>query len=163
MEHLRPLQSRLSAVVVTTPQAVALLDATKCLSFARAVSLRVLGLVENMSGYVCPCCGEASNVFSTGGGEDLARREGVPFLGRLPVDAELVTLLGAAEPQPQPGAEAEDTDSHENYEKAAENVARSAGSRLWERYKATPSARLFEDITTRVTETLSIAEGLEDG
>ncbi|KAG8981422.1 cytosolic Fe-S cluster assembly factor cfd1 [Tulasnella sp. 427] len=93
MEHLAPLQSRLSSVVVTTPQAVALTDAIKGISFTRAVSLSVLGLIENMSGYVCPCCGEISNIFSKGGGEELAKRENIPFLGRLPVDTELVDLL----------------------------------------------------------------------
>jgi len=97
MEHLAPLHSRLSAVIVTTPQAVALLDAMKCLSFTRAVNLPVLGLIENMSGYVCPCCGEVSNVFSTGGGEEMAKREGIPFLGRMPLDPELVTVLDAAD------------------------------------------------------------------
>ena len=93
MEHLASLHSRLSAIIVTTPQAVALMDAMKCLSFTRAVNLPVLGLIENMSGYVCPCCGDISNVFSTGGGEDMARREQLRFLGSLPVDTELVTLL----------------------------------------------------------------------
>ena len=93
MEHLASLHSRLSAVIVTTPQAVALMDAMKCLSFTRAVNLPVLGLIENMSGYVCPCCGEISNVFSTGGGEEMARKEQLRFLGCLPVDTELVTLL----------------------------------------------------------------------
>lgn len=93
MEHLASLHSRLSAIIVTTPQAVALMDAMKCLSFTRAVNLPVLGLIENMSGYVCPCCGEISNVFSTGGGEEMARKEQLRFLGSLPVDTELVTLL----------------------------------------------------------------------
>ena len=69
----------------------------KCLSFTRAVSLPVLGLIENMSGYVCPCCGEVSNIFSTGGGASLAAKEQLNFLGSLPVDTELVTLLDAAE------------------------------------------------------------------
>src|SRR5882757_6321883 len=94
---MSPIHSRLSAVIVTTPQAVALLDAMKCLSFTRAVSLPVLGVIENMSGYVCPCCGEVSNVFSTGGGEAMAGKEGLPFLGSLPIDTELVTLLDAAQ------------------------------------------------------------------
>jgi hypothetical protein len=82
--------------LVTTPQAVALLDVMKCVSFTRSVSLPVLGLIENMSGFVCPCCGEVSNVFSTGGGRDLASKENIPFLGALPVDPELVSLLDAA-------------------------------------------------------------------
>ena len=93
MEHLASLHSRLSAIIVTTPQAVALMDAMKCLSFTRAVNLPVLGLIENMSGYVCPCCGEIANLFSTGGGEEMARKEQLRFLGSLPVDTELVTLL----------------------------------------------------------------------
>src|SRR5258705_7856477 len=74
IEHLGAVMSRVSCVIVTTPQAVALTDAQKSVSFARAVGLRMLGLIENMSGYVCPCCGEVSRVFSMGGGEDLARR-----------------------------------------------------------------------------------------
>ena len=69
------------------------MDVMKCISFTRAVNLRVVGLIENMSGYACPCCGEISNIFSTGGGQGLAEKEGLPFLGRLPVDTELVTLL----------------------------------------------------------------------
>jgi Mrp family chromosome partitioning ATPase len=60
LEHLAPVHDRLSAVVVTTPQAVALADAVKGVSFTRAVNLPVLGVIENMSGYACPCCGEAS-------------------------------------------------------------------------------------------------------
>ncbi|KAF8733931.1 hypothetical protein AX14_003552 [Amanita brunnescens Koide BX004] len=103
MEHLAPLQSRLSSVIVTTPQAVALMDVMKCISFTRAVNLPVLGLIENMSGYVCPCCGEVSNIFSTGGGRGLAEKEGIRFLGSLPVDPELVTLLDSAQEQEENG------------------------------------------------------------
>ncbi|OBZ79682.1 Cytosolic Fe-S cluster assembly factor CFD1 [Grifola frondosa] len=84
VEHMAPVHARISAVIVTTPQAVALIDAMKCLTFTRATSIPVIGLVENMSGYVCPCCGEISNVFSTGGGEEMAKREGLHFLGSLP-------------------------------------------------------------------------------
>ena len=100
------MHDRLSAVVVTTPQAVALADALKCVSFTKAVNLPVLGLIENMSGYVCPCCGKVSNVFSTGGGQSLAERESIPFLGALPVDTELVTLLDAAAEEAGDGTEA---------------------------------------------------------
>ena len=84
IEHLTPAHPRLSGIVVTTPQAVALLDAMKCVSFTRTVSLPLLGVIENMSGYACPCCGEITNVFSTGGGESMAKKENVPFLGTLP-------------------------------------------------------------------------------
>lgn len=147
IEHMAPVHSRISAVIVTTPQAVALLDAMKCLSFTRATALPVLGLVENMSGYVCPCCGEISNVFSTGGGAEMARREGLTFLGSLPVDTELVTLLDAAEAE-RPGESAE---------------LREGGSRrsfdLLERYEATPTAPLFKEILGKILERLSDVRG----
>jgi Mrp family chromosome partitioning ATPase len=122
MEHLAGVHSRLSAVIVTTPQAVALMDAMKCLSFTRAVNLPVLGLIENMSGYVCPCCGEISNVFSTGGGAEMARREELRFLGTLPVDTELVSVLDGGQD----------------------------GDGILGRYKKTPSAKLFQDIVEAI-------------
>lgn len=139
MEHMSPVASRLSAVVVTTPQAVALLDAMKCLSFTRAVSLPVLGLIENMSGYVCPCCGEISNVFSTGGGEEMARQEGLKFLGSLPVDTDLVTLLDAADTGTVAGADgATEGDSFD----------------LLRRYQQTSTAPLFAKIVEEIVRTL---------
>ena len=136
---MAPVAPRLSAVVVTTPQAVALLDAMKCLSFTRAVSLPVLGLIENMSGYVCPCCGEISNVFSTGGGEEMARREGLKFLGSLPVDTDLVTLLDAADT----GAAAVSDAESENH-----------SFDLLRRYEQTSTAPLFARIVEEVVRTL---------
>ena len=139
---MAPVHSRLSAVVVTTPQAVALLDAMKCLSFTRAVSLPLVGLIENMSGYVCPCCGEISNVFSTGGGEEMARREGIKFLGSLPVDTELVTLLDAAEPSSSSAV----ADGQEPGD---------SSFTLWTRYQQTSTASLFSKMAEEVIRTLS--------
>uniref|UniRef100_A0A4W2DRL9 Cytosolic Fe-S cluster assembly factor NUBP2 n=1 Tax=Bos indicus x Bos taurus TaxID=30522 RepID=A0A4W2DRL9_BOBOX len=80
VDALRP-HSPLGALVVTTPQAVSVGDVRRELTFCRKVGLRVIGLVENMSGFVCPHCSECTNVFSKGGGEELARHAGVPFLG----------------------------------------------------------------------------------
>lgn len=74
------------AVIVTTPQEVSLLTIRKELKFCRKMGLPVLGLVENMSGFVCPCCNEVTEIFKTGGGEALAREYGVPLLGRVPID-----------------------------------------------------------------------------
>jgi Mrp family chromosome partitioning ATPase len=68
-------------VLVTTPQAVAVADVRKELNFCRKVELPILGVVENMSGFVCPYCAECTNIFSTGGGEAMAEEFGVPFLG----------------------------------------------------------------------------------
>ncbi|KAJ1929740.1 cytosolic Fe-S cluster assembly factor cfd1 [Tieghemiomyces parasiticus] len=81
------------AVVVTTPQNVALADVRKELNFCRKVRLPILGVVENMSGFVCPHCSECTNVFSSGGGEAMAEEFGVPFLGRVPIDPALTLLF----------------------------------------------------------------------
>lgn len=79
------------AVIVTTPQGVSLSDVRKEISFCKKIGLPVLGVVENMSGFVCPCCQEVTNVFSTGGGEAMAKDMGVPFIGRVPLDPNLTT------------------------------------------------------------------------
>jgi Mrp family chromosome partitioning ATPase len=143
VEHLAPIHSRLSAVIVTTPQAVALLDAMKSLSFTRTVSLPVLGVIENMSGYVCPCCGEINNVFSTGGGEAMAKKEGLPFLGSLPIDTELVTLLDAAL-----------IDQLEIPEEQNEGNGQHPFE-LLRRYQRTSSSQLFGPIAVKIREALS--------
>jgi len=78
------------SVIVTTPQEVALLDARKSVVFAQTVGMKVFGIVENMSGLVCPHCGERIDLFKTGGGERAARDLGVPFLGAVPIDPVVV-------------------------------------------------------------------------
>uniref|UniRef100_A0A8D0N5U7 NUBP iron-sulfur cluster assembly factor 2, cytosolic n=1 Tax=Sus scrofa TaxID=9823 RepID=A0A8D0N5U7_PIG len=92
VDALRPY-GPLGALVVTTPQAVSVGDVRRELTFCRKVGLRVIGLVENMSGFVCPHCAECTHVFSRGGGEELARHTGVPFLGSVPLDPELARSL----------------------------------------------------------------------
>jgi len=77
-------------VIVVTPQDVALLDARKAIDFCKKVEMRVLGIVENMSGFVCPHCGETTYIFKKGGGEEAAKKYGVPFLGRIPFSMEIV-------------------------------------------------------------------------
>lgn len=78
------------AIVVTTPQDVALLDSRKAVNFARKLNIPVMGILENMSGFVCPHCGKEINLFKIGGGENAAREMGVPFLGRVPLDPKIV-------------------------------------------------------------------------
>jgi len=77
------------AVIVSTPQDVALIDARKGLAMFRKMEVPVLGLVENMSTFVCPQCGHETHVFRSGGGERTAKELGVPFLGGIPLDAEI--------------------------------------------------------------------------
>ena len=83
------------AVVVTTPQEVALAAVRRSITFCRRLELPVLGVVENMSGFVCPGCGLVTEVFGTGGGEAMASEMGVPFLGRIPMHAGIAASCDA--------------------------------------------------------------------
>ncbi len=86
------------AVIVTTPQDVALLDSRKAVNFARTLGMPVLGIIENMSGMKCPHCGKDIDLFKTGGGEKAAKEMGVQFLGKLPIDPEIVLAGDAGTP-----------------------------------------------------------------
>ena len=74
------------AVIVTTPQEVSAADVRKSISFCRQLEMNVLGIVENMSGFVCPHCGEVTEIFAGAAGEKLAEQYGVPLLGKIPID-----------------------------------------------------------------------------
>lgn len=80
-----------SALLVTTPQKLAVADVRRSVRFCREVSLPILGILENMSGLECPGCGERIELFGSGGGERLATAMHVPFLGRIPLDPEIVS------------------------------------------------------------------------
>ncbi|MDF7822904.1 Mrp/NBP35 family ATP-binding protein [Pontiellaceae bacterium B12227] len=86
------------AVIVTTPQQVAAVDVRKSLTFCGKLSMPVLGIVENMSGFACPKCGEVVNIFQSGGGEKMANDFGVPFLGKLPIDPAIGKACDAGLP-----------------------------------------------------------------
>jgi len=79
-----------NAIIVTTPQDVALLDSRRAVNFALRLNMNVLGIIENMSGFRCPHCGKEINLFKIGGGEHAAKEMGVDFLGRIPVDEKIV-------------------------------------------------------------------------
>lgn len=81
------------AVVVTTPQAVATADVRKELNFCAKTAIKVLGVVENMSGFVCPHCSECTDIFGSGGGRVMAEEFKVAFLGAVPMDAQFIALL----------------------------------------------------------------------
>jgi len=86
------------AVIVTTPQDVALIDARKGLNMFRKVNVPVLGVVENMSVFVCPACGHSTEIFKKDGGRRTAQQLGVPFLGAVPIDPEIVVASDAGVP-----------------------------------------------------------------
>jgi Mrp family chromosome partitioning ATPase len=86
------------SIIVTTPQDVALLDSRKAVGFSQLLKIPVLGIVENMSGMVCPHCGEAIDLFKVGGGERAAQELKVPFLGRIPIEPEMVQTCDNGRP-----------------------------------------------------------------
>jgi ATP-binding protein involved in chromosome partitioning len=83
-------KGRSSAIIVTTPQQVATIDVEKSITFCRQLGLPISGIIENMSGFVCPHCGQEADIFSSGGGRRLAEKFGVPFLGAIPLDPDIV-------------------------------------------------------------------------
>ncbi len=92
------LENADGAVVVTTPQEVALSDVRRSITFCRSLNLPVLGVLENMSGFVCPKCGEVTDIFKSGGGENMALAMSVPFLGRIPIDPQIVEACDSGQP-----------------------------------------------------------------
>ena len=86
------------AVIITTPQDIALIDVKKCLSFCNQLEIPVVGIIENMSGLVCPHCTGKIDVFNRGGGEKLAREFNVPFLGGIPLDPEVARTSDLGKP-----------------------------------------------------------------
>ena len=81
------------AVVVTTPQAVATADVKKELNFCDKTGIQVIGVIENMSGFICPNCSECTNLFGSGGGQIMAQEFGVGFLGSVPIDPQFVIMV----------------------------------------------------------------------
>ncbi len=77
-------------VIVTTPQEVALADTRKSIGFAGLLQMKVLGLVENMSGFVCPHCGKQTDIFYSGGGEKTAKEYNLDFLGKIPLNPQIM-------------------------------------------------------------------------
>ena len=86
------------AIVVTTPQQIAVIDVKKCITFCKQLNLSVLGVIENMSGLICPNCQHRINVFKTGGGEQMAKEFNVPFLGSIPLDTAMVSACDSGRP-----------------------------------------------------------------
>jgi len=102
------------AIVVTTPQELALIDVRKCITFCRQLNLKVLGVVENMSGFACPHCQKTSDIFKSGGGEKMAEEMGVAFLGRIPIDTAVTHAGDDGEPFVSKYADSTITKAFEN-------------------------------------------------
>ncbi len=107
------------AIIVTTPQDVAVLDARKSVSFAKELRVPIAGIIENMSGFVCPHCKTELDIFKKGGGEKAAAELGIPFLGRVPFEMELVELADKGTPFMSFGKKSR---SAEAFTKIVENI-----------------------------------------
>lgn len=92
-EELRYAQPIDGAIIVTTPQQVAISDVKKEINFCKKVNFDILGIIENMSGFICPHCAECTNIFSSGGGELLANQLDLTFLGNVPIDPKFIELI----------------------------------------------------------------------
>lgn len=143
------------AVVVTTPQAVATADVRKELNFCAKVGIRVLGVVENMSGYVCECCGVSTNLFGKGGGEVMSKDFGVRFLGGVPIDRQWGVLVEEGK-RPVYGGVAKDGDGEEGSVDGAEEQLVAEGEKepglLVDKYRSCSLSGLFEGITDEVVQ-----------
>ncbi|KAK0081439.1 hypothetical protein PV325_012191 [Microctonus aethiopoides] len=96
MENLKNVKCD-GAIIVTTPQAVAVDDVLREITFCRKTGIPIIGIIENMSGFVCPTCSECTNIFSSGGGMALSDMVKVPFLAKLPIDPAIGKLADKGE------------------------------------------------------------------
>jgi ATP-binding protein involved in chromosome partitioning len=97
------------ALIVTTPQDVALLDVKKSITFCRKLNMPIIGVIENMSGFTCPHCGERIEIFKSGGGKRMSEEMNVPFLGSIPIDGIITDRGDAGKPFVSEG---DDASSH---------------------------------------------------
>lgn len=140
------------AVVVTTPQAIATADVKKELNFCKKTGIHVIGVIENMSGFVCPNCSECTDIFSRGGGEAMALEFEVGFLGRVPIDPQFVMLLEAGRTPVYPVGTVINGESFGPHENGNGSTATDSKdpTTLARKYKECSLSRFFGDITQKV-------------
>ncbi|SPQ21440.1 fc5ba5fd-3ac9-43cb-8f01-ad552feb9dbb [Thermothielavioides terrestris] len=148
------------AVVVTTPQAVATADVRKELNFCAKTGIRVLGVVENMSGFVCPNCSECTNIFSSGGGEVMANDFNVRFLGRVPIDPQFLVLIETGRrPRYPEGTTVNGHDISTPAGVPADDQETRDSALLVQKYKDCSLASIFHTITADVEAAVQQAQG----
>ncbi|KAI1864155.1 hypothetical protein JX265_008526 [Neoarthrinium moseri] len=139
------------AVVVTTPQAVATADVRKELNFCAKTGIPVIGVVENMAGFVCPNCAECTNIFSKGGGQVMAQEFNVRFLDAVPIDPQFVMLIetGGRPTYPQ-GTVVHGEDLSAAGREVSNEPARKDSSLLADKYRSCSLEPIFKKITQDV-------------
>jgi Mrp family chromosome partitioning ATPase len=114
------------ALIVTTPQGLALVSSRKSVNFTHKLGVPIIGIIENMSGYTCPTCGAQVDIFKSGGGERSAKELGVPFVCRIPLDTAICESGDSGKPISENGAKA--LCSTESYDTIARSVLRFYGA-----------------------------------
>jgi hypothetical protein len=165
------------AVIVTTPQAVAISDVRKEINFCAKTGVRIIGVVENMSGYVCECCGVGTNLFSKGGGEVRAREFGVRFLGGVPIDGQWGVLVeegrrpvyghvikrtrkgGMDKEELEEEEDDDDSDEDDGYESEEAAPREKDEGLLVDKYRSCSLAAVFEKMTSQVVEIVESDSG----
>ena len=135
-----------SAIIVTTPQQVATIDVEKSITFCRQLGLPISGIIENMSGFICPHCGEEADIFSSGGGKRLAEKFGVPFLGAIPLDPDIVKSGDAEQPYVKYYST---TQTARKFDEIVERLASMHPPAALEECLHDTAARLLRDVLTR--------------
>jgi Mrp family chromosome partitioning ATPase len=113
------VKDAVGGIVVTTPQEVSLSDCRRCISFCNQLELPVLGVIENMSGFVCPDCGKRTDIFSSDGGVKMAEEEGVALLGKIPLDPAFVKACDEGKPYV---GQFPDSETGKEYKKIADKI-----------------------------------------
>jgi ATP-binding protein involved in chromosome partitioning len=139
------------ALVVTTPQEVALEAVRRSITFCRRLAIPVIGVVENMSGFACPHCGSRSELFGAGGGERMAREMGVAFLGRIPIDPAVVESCDNGKPFVLAYQESE---TAKGFERIVQSILDPGGR---------PEAAGFKSLLQRKENQMRIAIPIADG
>ncbi|KAI9858835.1 MAG: cytosolic Fe-S cluster assembly factor cfd1 [Vezdaea acicularis] len=137
------------AVVVTTPQAVATADVRKELNFCVKTGIHVLGVLENMTGFVCPNCSECTNIFGGGGGKVMADETGVPFLGTVPIDPQWGRLVEEGRIPVYPAGTIVAGTKFLGAEENGQNGSKEKGE-LRSKYKSCALAPIFEGVVVEL-------------
>ncbi|GAB7360562.1 hypothetical protein MBLNU230_g0447t1 [Neophaeotheca triangularis] len=138
------------AVIVTTPQAISISDVKKEINFCRKVGVHVLGVVENMAGFVCPNCSECTNVFSKGGGAVMAAEFEVPFLGSVPIDPMFIRLIEEGRRPEYPEGTVIDGKDMSTMEPVSSDQVTEGKESLADKYTACSLYPLLAGMTTQV-------------
>jgi len=139
------------AVIVTTPQAISISDVRKEINFCKKTGVKILGVVENMAGFVCPNCSECTNVFSKGGGEVMAKDFDVPFLGSVPIDPMFIRLIEEGKtPEYPEGTVIEGKDMQTN----GLILEIKDDALLVEKYRSCSLAPIFDGVVKQVVATI---------